>query len=189
MFHDWQIKKPLSKKRRKHEERKFAHDGIIINHNYWQLNRNVTYAPKMKSRCFDNSETRHKLELSTFHHVSQLRKLESLSSANWKFRCVPRICFVVKVALSSSPLSSSCVDASRVHDVFLPNLTLCTVTVLSLWDRNNLPLILLWWKSWLVTTIPKHIECMNKDGARGSSFVHLAHYWDITDLWIHSVIT
>ena len=30
---------------------------------------------------------------------------------------------------------------------------------------------------------------MSKDAARGSSLVHLAHYWDITVLWIHSVTT
>ena len=39
VFHDWKIKKPLLKKRRKHEERKFAHENmnesllIIINGN------------------------------------------------------------------------------------------------------------------------------------------------------------
>ena len=39
VFHDWKIKKPLSKKLRKHEERKFAHENmnesllIIINGN------------------------------------------------------------------------------------------------------------------------------------------------------------
>ena len=61
----------------------------------------------MKFRWFGNSETQRKLEFSSFHHVSEIRKLEFLSPANWKFRCVPRICFVVKVALSSLPLSSS----------------------------------------------------------------------------------
>ena len=41
VFHDWKIKKPLSKKRRKMEERKFTHENmteslvmIIINDNW-----------------------------------------------------------------------------------------------------------------------------------------------------------
>ena len=28
VFHDWKIKKPLSKKRRKHEDQKLAHENM-----------------------------------------------------------------------------------------------------------------------------------------------------------------
>ena len=98
------------------------------------MNSSVTDTPEMKFRCFGNSETQRKLEFSSLHHFSEIRKLEFLSQANWKFRCVPRICFVVKEALSSLPLSSS-----RVQLFFSLTRPCASVTVLSLWHRYIWP--------------------------------------------------
>ena len=63
------------------------HDGIIFTtFQLRKLNGNVKYALKMKCPCFRNTETRRKLELTSYRHISQIRKLEfSSCDVEWFF--------------------------------------------------------------------------------------------------------